>query len=58
MTGREAARIISFVRRSPTKEGRVRTFISIQQTFGIHMEEMTRVAERAQPWNRGACRRR
>ena len=33
-------------------------FISIQKFPGTQLEEMTRGAKRAQPWNRGACRRR
>jgi hypothetical protein len=38
--------------------GAVRAFISVHKSFGIHMEGMTRASETAQPWNRGACRRR
>jgi hypothetical protein len=33
-------------------------FMSIHKTFGISLEGMNRVAERAQPWNPGARRRR
>jgi hypothetical protein len=34
------------------------TFMSIEKGFTTYSEGMTRVAERAQPWNLGACRRR
>ena len=34
------------------------TFMSIDKAFGTYSEGMTRVAERAEPWNPGACRRR
>jgi hypothetical protein len=33
-------------------------FMSIDKAFGTYSGGMTRVAERAEPWNRGACRRR
>ena len=33
-------------------------FMSIHKAFGTYLEGMTRVAERAEPWNLGACRRR
>jgi hypothetical protein len=33
-------------------------FMSIEKGFTTYSEGMTRVAERAQPWDPGACRRR
>jgi hypothetical protein len=35
-----------------------RTLMSIHKAFGTYLEGMTRVAERAEPRNPGACRRR
>jgi hypothetical protein len=34
------------------------TLMSIHRSMRTHPEGMTRVAERAEPWNPGACRRR
>src|SRR6266511_945902 len=33
-------------------------FMSIRKAFGTYSEGMTRVAERTEPWDPGACRRR
>jgi hypothetical protein len=33
-------------------------FMSIHKASGTYLEGMTRVAERAEPWDPGACRRR
>jgi hypothetical protein len=33
-------------------------FMSVEQAFGTYSEDMTHVAENAQPGHPGACRRR
>jgi hypothetical protein len=48
------------VSRAPIDQGAEmrHTFMSIEKGFTTYSEGMTRVAERTQPWNLGACRRR